>query len=266
MRNIALVVEYDGTDLAGWQRQANGPSVQGHLEAAIAEMVGQPVDVVGASRTDAGVHASGQVAAFRTTSQIPLHGFRRGLNSKLPGSIAIVAIAEAAEAFHPRFDSIGKHYRYAILCRPDRSPLSRHRAWHFSTPLDREAMREAAAHLVGEHDFSAFRAAGCTARTAVREITELAVVEPFPGRLLLEVRGNAFLRHMVRAIAGTLVEVGEGRIQATEIPDILASRRRERAGRTAPAHGLELVSVFYPPGAVPGWQDCKIGTLGALRS
>jgi tRNA pseudouridine38-40 synthase len=245
LRTIKLVVEYDGSDLAGWQRQDNGPSVQQHLEDAIAEMIGERADVTGGSRTDAGVHALGQVACFRTRSEIPLHGFRRGLNSKLPPSIAVVAIEEMPADFHPRFAARGKLYRYQILCRPDRSPILRNFAWHWPTPLDVAAMRAAAPALIGEHDFSAFRAAGCQARTATRRITDISLAEPGDGRLVFEVRGNAFLRHMVRIVVGTLVEVGDGRIAPDALPDILASRDRERAGRTAPAHGLTLVQVFY---------------------
>jgi tRNA pseudouridine38-40 synthase len=245
VRNVRLTVEYDGSELSGWQRQSNGPSVQEHLEKAIAEMIGTRAEVVGASRTDAGVHALGQVASFRTESDIPAHGFRRGLNSKLPSSIAIVDAADAPDDFHPRFDATGKHYRYCILRRPDRSPLERARSWHWPTPLDVAAMRRASAHLVGEHDFSAFRAAGCTARTPVRRITEITLADSASDRLVIEVRGNAFLRHMVRIVAGTLVDVGDGIISAEAIPDILATGRREAAGRTAPAHGLTLVEVFY---------------------
>lgn len=239
------MIEYDGTGLSGWQRQDNGLTVQQHVEEALAEMLGQPVGVVGASRTDAGVHALGQVANFKTESDIPAHGFRRGLNSKLPETIAVVAAQDVPESFHARFDSVGKHYRYAIVARPDRSPLRRHRAWHCPAGLDVEAMQRAAEPMVGEHDFSAFRAAGCTARTTTRQITEIAVTTPDSDAVQIDVRGNAFLRNMVRIIAGTLVDVGEGRIQASEIAEIISSGERERAGRTAPAAGLALVRVFY---------------------
>ena len=245
MRNVKLVVEYDGTDLAGWQRQENGPTVQQHLEDGLAQMVGSHVTVIGASRTDAGVHALGQVANFRTDSDIPAQGFRRGLNSKLPASIAVVWAGDAAESFHSRFDSVGKHYRYQIVCRPDRSPLRRTRTWHVPAVLDVTAIREAAAALVGEHDFSAFRAAGCTAKTATRQVTKITISDVEPDQLQIDVLGNAFLRNMVRIIAGTLVDVGEGRIQSSKITDILSSQDRSLAGRTAPAAGLTLVRAFY---------------------
>ncbi len=249
-RTIKLVLEYDGTGLCGWQRQKNGPSVQAHLEAAIARMVGQPVVVGGASRTDAGVHALGQVAHFHTDSTIPSYGFRRGLNSYLPAQIAVVACDDTAPGFHARFDARGKHYRYALLTRPERSPLHHHRAWHCPRPLDFDAMRAAAGHMLGERDFSAFRAAGCTARTPHRRVTEVTITRPSPTLAHIDVRGNAFLRNMVRIMAGTLVDVGLGRINPDHIPAILGAGARDRAGRTAPPGGLTLMEVFYEPGDV----------------
>ena len=206
MRHIRLVVEYDGTELHGWQRQANGPTVQQHLEEALARLLTHEVAVTGASRTDAGVHARAQIASFRTERPIPLHGIRRGLNSMLPDAIAIREATEVDEAFHPRFSESGKHYRYTILTRPDRSPLLRHRAWHHPDPLD----------LTTDGDL-----------------------------VVVDVRGNAFLRNMVRIIVGTLVEVGTGRFTPAQVPEILESRDRTRAGITAPAQGLELVEVRY---------------------
>jgi tRNA pseudouridine38-40 synthase len=244
--HIKLILEYDGTGLCGWQRQDNGPSVQGHLEAALAALLQQPVPVVGASRTDAGVHALGQVASFSAECRIPLHGIRRGLNSLLPDSIAVVAAEEVPDDFHPRFSACGKEYRYTLLNRPERSPLWRRRTWHRARPLDLAAMQAAAAALLGEHDFSAFRAAGCTARHARRCITAVEVTAE-PPLCHVTVRGNAFLRNMVRIIAGTLVEVGEGRRPRESVAAALRSGRREDAGQTAPPHGLALVRVDYPP-------------------
>ena len=251
VRHIRLVVEYDGTSLCGWQRQANGPTVQGHLEAALARLLSHEAPVVGASRTDAGVHARGQVASFRTERPIPLHGIRRGLNSILPRQIAVRDAAEVPEYFHPRFSATGKHYRYTILARPDRSPRWRDRAWHHPEPLSIEAMAAAAASLLGEHDFAAFRAAGCTAATTTRRIEAIELSAPDPELLVVDVRGNAFLRNMVRILVGTLVEVGAGRRPAAQVSEILASRDRTRAGITAPAHGLELMEVRYD-GSRPG--------------
>jgi tRNA pseudouridine38-40 synthase len=245
VRHIRLVVEYDGTSLCGWQRQANGPTVQGHLEEALKKLLQHEVTVTGASRTDAGVHARGQVASFRTERTIPLHGIRRGLNSLLPAQIAIRDAAEVPDDFHPRFSATGKHYRYTILTRPDRSPRWRDRAWHHPDPLSIDAMAAGAAPLIGEHDFAAFRAAGCTAATTVRRIDAIELSVPDPELLAIDVRGNAFLRNMVRILVGTLAEVGTGRRPPGQVAEILASRDRTRAGITAPAHGLELVEVRY---------------------
>ena len=245
MRHIRLVVEYDGTGLHGWQRQANGATVQQHLEQALGKLLSHDVQVTGASRTDAGVHARGQVASFRTERPIPLHGIRRGLNSLLPEQIGVREAAEASETFHPRFSAIGKHYRYTLLARADRSPRWRDRAWHHPDPLALEAMREAASALIGEHDFAAFRAAGCTARTTVRRVDSIEITA-VSERVVVDVRGNAFLRNMVRIIVGTLSEVGTGRRAPAQVAEILALRDRTRGGITAPAHGLELMSVAYP--------------------
>jgi tRNA pseudouridine38-40 synthase len=170
---------------------------------------------------------------------------RRGLNSLLPPAIAVVDAREVPAEFHPRFSANGKHYRYLLLARPDRSPILATRAWHRPVPLDTDAMREAATAFPGERDFSALRAAGCTARTTRRNIEEVALSSPEPGVVAVDVRGNAFLRNMVRILVGTLVDVGEGRLQAAQIPEILASRDRTRAGQTAPPQGLYLVSVRY---------------------
>jgi len=284
VRHIRLVVEYDGTDLCGWQRQANGPTVQGHLEDALAKLLTHEVSVIGASRTDAGVHARGQVASFRTERPIPLHGIRRGLNSLLPPAIAVADAREVADDFHPRFSATGKHYRYLLLTGSGRSPRWRNRAWHHPGSLELAAMRDAAAALIGEHDFAAFRAAGCTAKRTVRRIEEIAIAAcaelgeaghrieadhggdlvetsrgpvidprgagasaeiPEPELVAIDVRGNAFLRNMVRIMVGTLVEVGEGRRSVGQVAEILASRDRTRAGMTAPPQGLELISVRY---------------------
>jgi len=245
VRHVRLLIEYDGTDLCGWQRQANGPTVQQHVEDALAKLLGHDVTIIGASRTDAGVHARGQVASFRTDKAIPLVGIRRGLNTLLPDAIAVRDAAEAADDFHPRFSATGKHYRYSVLARADRSPRLHARAWHVHGPLALPAMQHAAAALVGEHDFSAFRAAGCAATTTVRRVESIAITRSEPDVCDIDVRGNAFLRQMVRIIAGTLVEVGVGKRAAAEVAEILASRDRGRAGQTAPAHGLELIAVGY---------------------
>ena len=244
VRHIRLVVEYDGTSLCGWQRQTTGPTVQEHLETALASLLQHEVTVAGASRTDAGVHARGQVATFRTERPIPLHGVRRGLNSMLPESISVTEASEVPDDFHPRHSATGKHYRYTILTRPDRSPRWRDRAWHHPDPIDPTRMREGALVLLGEHDFAAFRAAGCAAKTTVRRIYGLEIT-PEDDRLIVDIRGTAFLRMMVRIIVGTLTEVGSGKRTVAQLSEILASKDRNLAGITAPAHGLELMSVAF---------------------
>lgn len=245
MRHIRLVVEYDGSQLHGWQRQHNAPTVQQHLEEALGKLLTHDVQVTGASRTDAGVHARGQVASFRTEREIAVHGVRRGLNSLLPDTIAVRDAAEVPEDFHPRFSATGKHYRYTLLTRNERSPRYRDRAWHHPEPLNVAAMQEAAAALIGEHDFSAFRASGCTAKTTMRRVDVITLTRAAPHLLDIDIRGNAFLRQMVRIIVGTLTEVGTGTRKPAEVAEILASKDRTRAGITAPAHGLELIEVRY---------------------
>jgi tRNA pseudouridine38-40 synthase len=218
--------------------------VQQHLEEALARLLQHEAPVIGASRTDAGVHARGQIATFRTERPIPLHGIRRGLNSLLPDAIAVRSADEVADDFHPRFSATGKHYRYTILTRTDRSPRLRLRAWHHPEPLALEAMQDAASRLLGEHDFRAFRAAGCGAKTTLRRVEAITFGQPERDVIEVDVHGNAFLRHMVRILVGTLSEVGRRR-SVSEVSEILASRDRTRAGITAPAHGLELIEVRY---------------------
>jgi tRNA pseudouridine38-40 synthase len=245
VRHIRLVVEYDGSELHGWQRQHNAPTVQQHIEEALAKLLTHEVQIVGASRTDTGVHARGQIASFRTERPISVTGVRRGLNTMLPDSISIRDAAEVPDDFHPRFSATGKHYRYTILARRERSPRWRHYAWHHPEPLAVHLMHDAARMLVGEHDFSAFRAAGCSARSTVRRIDSITLTRLHPHLLELDIRGNAFLRQMVRIIVGTLTEVGTGRLTVGQVGEILASRERVNAGITAPPEGLELVEVRY---------------------
>jgi tRNA pseudouridine38-40 synthase len=244
VRTIKLTVEYDGTELCGWQRQANGPTVQQHLEEALATMLGEHAAVTGASRTDSGVHAAGQVAHFVTSTTIPPYGFRRGLNSALPRSIAVVDAAEAPDGFHARFWARGKHYRYRVLTRRDRSPLFERVVWHRFGALDLELMRRAAADLIGFHDFAAFRSVECDAPSTTRRLTEVAI-ERRDELVSIDIHGSAFLRNMVRILAGTLVEIGAGRRDPESIAQALVSGDREDAGITAPAHGLCLMAVLH---------------------
>jgi tRNA pseudouridine38-40 synthase len=245
VRHIRLVVEYDGSELHGWQRQHNAPTVQQHIEEALAKLLTHEVQIVGASRTDTGVHARGQVASFRTERPISVTGVRRGLNTMLPDAISIRDAAEVPDDFHPRFSATGKHYRYTILARPDRSPRWRHYAWHHPEALAVHLMHDAAQALVGEHDFSAFRAAGCSARSTLRRVDSITLTRLHPHLLEVDIRGNAFLRQMVRIIVGTLTQVGTGRLTVGQVTEILASKDRVNAGITAPPEGLELVEVRY---------------------
>lgn len=247
MRQFRLVIEYDGTSLSGWQRQTNAPTVQQHLEEALTTLLQHPVTTAGASRTDAGVHARGQVASFRTSRPIPAHGVRRGLNSLLPAAIAVRAADEVPDDWHPRHSATGKHYRYLIHRGPDRSPRWRERAWHYGLPLSLDRILAGAAVLLGEHDFGAFRSVHCTARTTIRRIDTIDVtpLAADPDVLAVDVRGNAFLRNMVRIVVGTITDVGRGYRTPAQVAEILASRDRTLAGMTAPAHGLELMEVRY---------------------
>jgi tRNA pseudouridine38-40 synthase len=244
MPRVRLTLEYDGTDFVGWQRQPNGRSVQEVLETALAELLGAPVPTAAAGRTDAGVHALGQVVAFDAPRVLPAKAYVRGLSSMLPADVAVVGAEEVPDRFDPRRWATGKRYRYLICRRAVRAPLLRRTHWEIFTPLDFEAMRAAAPALLGTHDFSSFRAADCEAPHPRRTLRELALHEE--GEVLrIEVEGTAFLKHMVRNIVGTLVEVGRRRWPPEEILRILTSRSRQRAGATAPPQGLVLVKVLY---------------------
>ena len=250
MRTLKLTLSYDGTRLVGWQRQAAGDSVQGVLEDALARFEGGPVTVHGAGRTDAGVHALGQVASVEVTFAHDAGMLARALNAQLPEDVRVLAVEDAAPGFHARFDARSKTYRYCIGNGPVASPFERAFVWHVPQPLDLDAMRQAAACLLGRHDFSAFRSIGTEVPDAVRTLHASAIVETAGagdgGRLLTyEVTGDGFLRHMVRAIVGTLVEVGRGWRDPAQMDALLQSRDRARAGATAPPHGLFLVRVVY---------------------
>lgn len=243
-RTLKLLVEYDGTDFCGWQWQKDGRSVQGCIEDAFMAMCQTKVAVRGAGRTDAGVHAQGQVAAADVDVAIPALGFLRGLNSHLPEDVAILDVAEAAPGFDPRRASRGKIYRYRIWNHAVRSPLERRRTWQFRAPLDAHLMRAAAAVLVGEHDFRAFRASDCERLTTRRVLRRVDVSRRGP-EITVEVEGTAFLKNMVRIIAGTLVAAGRGELGPPEIAELLVTGDRTKAGMTAPAAGLTLVTVIF---------------------
>ncbi len=248
MPRVKLVLEYDGTNYVGWQIQDNGPSVQGRLQRALGELVGHPVQVQAAGRTDSGVHARGQVVAFDAPPHLPMKAFFMGLNGSLPDDIAVVSAEEVAPDFDPRRWSQGKRYRYRVSNRRSRSPLRRHTHWEVFLPLNREAMREGLTHLLGRHDFSAFRASDCQAAHAMRELRRAELLEHADDELEVVIEGTAFLKHMVRNLVGSVVEVGRNRQKPDWLRTVLEGRDRTKAGPTAPAHGLMLDEVFYGAG------------------
>lgn len=246
MRRIHLIVEYDGTNYAGWQRQSNAMTVQEKLERAVLRLTGEEVCVSGASRTDAGVHALGQSAHFDTQSRIPAEKFSFALNTMLPPDIRVVRSEEVSMAFHARFSGRGKRYRYLIHAAPHAGALNRLTHAHVIYPLDVEKMRAEAQSLVGTHDFAAFAASGSVVKDTVRTIWR-ADVERHGAEICLIVEGNGFLYNMVRIIAGTLIGVGSGKLAPGAIKRAIESGSRLDLGITAPAHGLTLMEVFYEP-------------------
>ena len=246
MRRIHLIVEYDGTNYAGWQRQSNAMTVQEKLERAVKRLTGEDVCVSGASRTDAGVHALGQSAHFDTQSRIPADKFSFALNTMLPPDIRVVRSEEVAADFHSRFSGKGKRYRYLIHAAPHAGALNRLTHAHVIYPLDVKKMRAEAESLVGTHDFGAFAASGSVVKDTVRTIWR-ADVEQRGSEICLIVEGNGFLYNMVRIIAGTLIGVGSGKLAPGAIARAIESGSRLDLGITAPAHALTLMEVFYEP-------------------
>lgn len=256
LRTLKITLAYDGTHYVGWQRQAAGESIQGLLEAALGRLEGTPVTVHGAGRTDAGVHALGQVASVSLSARLDTATIVRALNAQLPRDVRVLAAEEASGDFHARFSARAKTYRYLVRTGPLVSPFETAYVWHVPEPIDVDRMQAEAASLVGTHDFAAFQSAGSsvtrTTRTLMRSEIRACTAAPFdpiqvpvPGALIAyEVCGDGFLRHMVRAIVGTLVDIGRGRARLSLVDTIAAGARAE-AGPTAPAHGLFLVRVDY---------------------
>ncbi|MRR06914.1 MAG: tRNA pseudouridine(38-40) synthase TruA [Deltaproteobacteria bacterium] len=244
MRAIKLIIEYEGTQYAGWQIQPNGLAVQEVLEGALSGLLKEKVRLVSSGRTDAGVHAKGMVASFLTERNLPVKAFCEGLNSLLPPDIAIREAVEVPPEFNPRRDAVAKHYRYTIYNSSRRSPLNRQYVWRFSGTLDCAAMQQAAALFVGEKDFAAFRASNCAAKTTVRRIYSLDISR-CDDMIVFDVRGSGFLKNMVRIIVGTLVEVGRGSMDLDDIVNLFQEKDRRKAGITAPPQGLCLLEVFY---------------------
>lgn len=244
MRRILLTISYDGTAYAGWQRQLNAVAVQQRVEEALFRLTGERIGVTGASRTDAGVHALGQRAHFDTGGSIPADRFPYALNTCLPPDIRVLAGREVNGCFHARFDAKGKQYTYRIHNAPHASTLYRNLTTHVPVPLNVEAMRSAMPQLLGTHDFAAFQASGGTAKTTVRTLLSISLTKSGDDLTLL-VRGNAFLYNMVRMIAGTLIEIGKGKLDGCCFQTAFETGDRLALGPTAPAKGLELTRVFY---------------------
>lgn len=248
MRNIRLTIEYDGTRFRGWQAQSDIKrlrTVQEEIEKALVKLFCKKVRVVGAGRTDSGVHAEAQVANFKVGSTLPLENIKRGLNSHLPGDIAVTSAEEVSLNFHSRFDAKEKLYRYTIINRRMRSPLLQRHAALCSYDLDIKAMRKAGGYLIGRKDFKSFQASDKKKRASVRSIKRLDVIRKGPSLIEIYIQADGFLYNMVRNIVGTLIDVGRGRIRPEAIKDILSKRHRPSAGQTAPAKGLCLLKVYY---------------------
>ncbi|MFO0595976.1 MAG: tRNA pseudouridine(38-40) synthase TruA [Myxococcaceae bacterium] len=248
MPRVKLVLEYDGTNYVGWQIQPNGASIQGRVQMALGELLGAPIQVVAAGRTDSGVHARGQVIAFDSPKALPMKAYWMGLNGLLPDDISVVKAEEVRDDFDPRRWSEGKRYRYLVSNRRTRSPLRRFTHWEIFQPLSVEPMAHAAKALLGKHDFTSFRGAECQAAHAVRELRKVEVHGAPGDEVSFVFEGTAFLRHMVRNLVGTLIEVGRQRQKPDWVAEVLAARDRTRAGMTAPPQGLCLEEVFYGAG------------------
>ncbi len=244
MRNIKLIIEYDGKKFGGWQKQPNKLNIQGEIEKTIGEITGEDIELNASGRTDAGVHSLGQTANFKTNSKIDIEKFPVAINSKLKQSIRIIKAEEVEENFHSRYSCKGKRYRYIINNSKYGSAIYRDLEYHMPIKLDVEAMQEAIKYFEGEHDFKGFKASGTSSKSSVRTIYSAKVLQE-GDRIKIELEGNGFLYNMVRIIAGTIVDVGLGKIKPEEIPEIINSKDRNRAGKTLPPQGLYLVEVYY---------------------
>ncbi len=244
MRNIKLTIEYDGKDFNGWQKQPTKLNIQGEIERAIEQITGEKVDLIASGRTDAGVHSLGQIANFKTESKLPIEKFPVALNSKLKKSIRIQNAEEVEENFHSRYSCKQKTYRYIINNSKEGSAIYRNLEYHMPIKLDIKSMEKAIKYFEGEHDFKAFKASGTSSKNSVRKIYK-AEIKKDGDRILIELTGSGFLYNMVRIIAGTIVEVGLGKIKPEDIPNIIESKDRTKAGKTLPPYALYLVKVEY---------------------
>lgn len=244
-RNFKLVLEYDGSQYHGWQRQQGVLTIQEIFESQLAIIFGEPTRLRASGRTDAGVHARGQVINFYANTSLQPGEIQRGLNSLLPSDIVVLYAEEVVHAFHARFSAASKIYEYRILNRPAPSALERQFVWHIRRPLERSAMAECLEIIVGHHDFSAFMASGSPVASTERSMYRATLEAPDEDHLIFMFEANGFLRHMVRNLVGTLVEVGRGKLTREDFLGILAGKDRRLAGMTAPARGLYLVSVRH---------------------
>ncbi len=244
MRNIILTLCYDGTGYHGFQRQNNGMTIQQVVEEAIKKVTGETVSITGCSRTDAGVHATKYICNFKTESSVPADKFCFALNSYMPDDVSCIASGEAEMDFHARYSAKSKTYTYTIYNAPHKNPVLCRFAWHYPIKIDRVKMRQAAAAIVGTHNFSAFMATGGQQKTTVKTVNFLNITEDGE-RIFIEINADGFLYNMVRIIAGTLVYAGTGKINPADIPDIIKSGDRTLAGITAPPEGLCLKEIFY---------------------
>jgi len=244
MATIKLTIEYDGTLYAGWQQQPNHLTIQAVLEEALSKITQQHISAVAAGRTDSGVHALGQVVSFQSNKTLAPAQWAPALNSYLPKDISVISSQQAPDDFHARFSAKGKIYEYRITLQPSRPALNRHRVWHLPHQLDTDAMRQAMPDFLGTHDFTSFRGPRSKTVNPVCTISHLSLSSE-PPSLTFRIEGNRFLKQMVRAIVGTLIEVGEHKRNPNTLQEILHAKDRQAAGRTAPPQGLYLVQVIY---------------------
>lgn len=243
MRNLKLTIQYNGQNYCGWQKQPDSLGIQGTIEKAIYDITREEVKITGSGRTDAGVHALGQVANFKTNSNIPANKMPNALNAKLPKDISIIDCIEVDEDFHSRYSAKKKRYRYLIHNSPYRNPIYKDISYHVKYDLDFDKMCKEAKSLIGEYDFKGFMSSGSSVKDTIRTIYDITLTKE-DGLIVMEVEGNGFLYNMVRIIAGTLVDIGRGRI-TKNLEEVIKSKNRGECGHTAPAHGLFLKKVDY---------------------
>ncbi|MDY2728761.1 MAG: tRNA pseudouridine(38-40) synthase TruA [Clostridiales bacterium] len=248
MKNIKLTIEYDGTHYGGWQKQNNNSTIQEEIQKAISKITNEDINLIGSSRTDAGVHARGMVANFKTESKVPPEKFREAINTKLPDDIGIIKSEEVPLDFHARYDSKGKTYCYTIINRLEKVAISKNYVYHVKDKLDIELMKKSCEHFVGKHDFKAFKTSGSSVKTSIRTISDLHIEtfnSEYGTKIMFYITADGFLYNMVRIIVGTVVDVGRGKIKESIIGDIIKSGARNKAGHCAPASGLTLLKVYY---------------------